>query len=57
MTRKYDYIKLDYSVNPNKMVCEKCKQEQVFPEGTMHIQMFMDFMESFAKIHKRCLKK
>jgi len=56
MTSKYDYIKLDYSVNPNKMVCDKCKQEQVFPEGTMHIQMFMDFMESFAKIHKRCSK-
>lgn len=53
-TTKYPWIIIKYDVNPNIMICERCKKEQSFPEGTMSINFMIGIMDLFAKIHKKC---
>jgi hypothetical protein len=51
---KYDYIKLDYSKQPNEMVCERCKKTQVLPAGAMPFKIFLANTNAFYKLHKGC---
>lgn len=51
------WIVLKYDVNPNEMVCERCKGKQVLPEGPISVNMLLAMMKSFQKSHKHCKLK
>jgi hypothetical protein len=51
---KYDWIKLKYDVNPNELICERCGDKQVMPEGSMRFSIFTAIGDAFTKQHKKC---
>jgi hypothetical protein len=50
----YEYIVLDYSKQPNEMICQHCKQKQVLPEGPMPFRIWEANLDAFFKIHRKC---
>ena len=54
---KYPWIILKYDVNPNVLVCERCGDKQVLPEGSMRFYMFNAIGDAFTNSHKDCEKK
>jgi len=53
----YDWIVLEFSKKPYELICNRCKQKQVMPGGSVPINIFIDIGEGFEKIHKHCKKK
>jgi len=53
---KKEWLFLKYDVNPNVLICQRCKKEQVMPEGSTPINIFLAIMKSFNKIHRKCKK-
>jgi len=51
---KYSWIVLKYDCNPNKLICERCKEEQVMPEGSIKFSIFTAIGDAFTKAHKNC---
>lgn len=54
---KYDWIRLKYDVQPNIMICERCNNSQVMPEGFINIAIMQSLTNTFIKLHKNCEKK
>ena len=52
---KYDYIKIKYDVQPNEMICEKCNDKQVMPEGSMRFSIMQSLLNAFYRLHKKCI--
>jgi len=51
---KTEWIVLKYDVSPNIMICNRCKKEQVMPEGNISMNMLIAIGECFTKEHKDC---
>ena len=61
----YELVQLGYytqaisllrSALEDLLVCQRCKKEQVMPEGSTPINIFLAIMKSFNKIHRKCKK-
>jgi len=53
---KTDYLCVDYSVQPPKLVCDNCKESLVL-NLPMSLAMIVTIMKQFQKEHKICGRK
>lgn len=52
--KKNEWIVLDYSKEPNEMVCEICNTRQKLPPSPMPMSIMLANLNAFERIHKRC---
>jgi len=55
--KKNKWIVLKYDVRPNILICERCKDQQVMPVGSMRFSMFEAIGGAFTNSHKDCKPK
>lgn len=53
----YDWIVLKYDVQPNVMICERCGDKQVMPEGSIRFSIMEALLNAFMKLHKNCKQR
>jgi len=44
-------------VQPNIMICERCGDQQVMPEGTMRFSTLQGLLKTFEEDHENCEEK
>lgn len=54
---KTPWIVLKIDISPNELICERCKEKQVMPEGPIRVSIFLAIGKEFTKIHKNCKEK